>query len=172
MKSISYTNRIDLEIQDMSKTQIPTSTTTTSSITASGGQPLATASIINPKVTSSATSSAMHSVDKLIEIPSLIEKGKSYQQQHQMIDIDNGSTINHNNNIVVANHGLNFSSSSGKGGGIDGGSLQLNSSYSAVSCFTNDKSTAKAYLNKQPNVSFMQPNSCSQSVLTLLFPSF
>lgn len=152
---------------------IPTSITTISSITASGGLSLATASIINPKVTSSAaaTSYAMHSVDKPIELP-LIEKGKSYQQQHQMIDIDHGSTINHNNHIDVANHGCNFDSSSSKLGGVDGGSLQLNCTYPAVSSLTNDKTTAKAYLNKQPNVSFMQPNSFSQSVLTFVFLSF
>lgn len=160
MKSMSYTNSVDLEIQDMYKFSathiIPTTITTISSITASGDPPLATASIINPKVTSTAaaTSSAMHSVDKLIEFPSLIEKVKSHQPQHQIIDITGGSTINHNNNIVVANHALNFGGSGGgKLGGIDG-ALQLNSGYNAVTSLTNEKTTAKAYLNKQPNVSF------------------
>lgn len=157
---MSYTNSVDLEIQDVTKFPsahaIPTSITTISSMSAAGGPPLATASIVNPKVTSSAaaTSSAIHSVDKIIEFP-LIEKTKSYQQQHQLIDVCSGSTVNHNNNIVVANHALNFGNSSGAGkmAGIDVGNLPLNSTYTAVASLTsNDKSSVKTY--KQSNVSF------------------
>lgn len=158
MKPMSYTNSIDLEVQDVSKYPIhgmQTSITTISSMTASGGPPLATASIINPKVTSStiATSSTIHSVDKIIEFPSLIEKTKSYQQQQQ-IQYD-GSTINHNNNIVLTPAHNSFSlTSSGKLGPMDGASLQLSSSYNAVaSLTTNDKVTAKTY--KPPQVSPM-----------------
>lgn len=160
LKSMSYTNSIDFDLQESkfpSAHTIPTSITTISSMTASGGPPLATASIINPKVTSSAaaTSSTMHSVDKIIEFPSLVEKTKSYQQQHQIIDVCSGSTINHNNNIVVANHQLNFVGASGgsKLDGIDVGNLPLNSTCPAVSSLiSNDKSSVKSY-KQQSNVS-------------------
>ena len=172
---MSYTNSVDLEIQDSkfpSAHTIPTSITTISSMAAAGGPPLATASIINPKVTSSAaaTSSAMHSVDKIIEFPSLIEKAKSYQPQHQLIDVTPGSTINHNNNIVLANHGLNFGGSSGgsKLGGIDVGNLPLNSTYTAVTSLTsNDKGSTKNY--KQSNVSFIKYLSASFNITIDLF---
>lgn len=144
MKSISYTNSIDLEVQDRSVHGLPTSITTISSMTASGGPPLASTAILNAKMSSTATSSAMHSVDKIIEFPSLIERPKSYQQ-HQYVDMT-GSTINHNNNIVLANSGLNFSSIKNSHE-----PLQLNSGYSSVSSLTTDKN--KTY-NKLPNVSY------------------
>ncbi|CRK91545.1 CLUMA_CG005202, isoform B [Clunio marinus] len=156
MKSISYTNTVDLQVQDVSKySSNPTSITTISSMTAAGGPPLATASIINPKVTTSTvTSSAIHNVDKIIEFPSLVEKAKSYQPQHQIIDVCSGSTINHNNNIVLANPGLNFDASSG-GNGKLGAALQLNSSYNAVASLTSTDrlASSKAYLNKHENTS-------------------
>lgn len=92
----------------------------------------------------------MHSVDKIIEFPSLVEKTKSYQQQHQIIDVCSGSTINHNNNIVVANHQLNFVGASGgsKLGGIDVG----NTCPAVSSLISNDKSSVKSY-KQQSNVS-------------------
>lgn len=157
MKPMSYTNQVNIEFSEVN---IPTTITTIAAVTPRGGPPLATASIINPKVSCSAntTSTAMHSVDKIIEFPSLME---SYQQQNQIIDMS-GSTINHNNNIVLANAGLSFCGSSGGGkmGGLDTASLQLNSSYTAVTSLTsNEKTTAKTYMNKAPNVSFgITPN--------------
>lgn len=155
MKSMSYTNTVDLEVEDMSRYSSHThpTITTISSMTPAGGPPIATASIINPKVTSSAvaTSSTMHSVDKIIEFPSLIEKGKMYQQQHQLIDVY--SSAMHSNNIVLANQELTFSSPSGKGfSGLD--ALPLNSGYNSVTSLTNnEKALAKTYMNKQSNVS-------------------
>lgn len=151
MKAMSYTNSVDLEVQDVSKyhPSTPTSITTISSITASGGIPLATTSIINPKVTSSAsaTNSTIHSVDKIIEFPSLMDV-KSHQQQQHIIDV---TTINHGNNITLTNHGYSFSSSS-VSGKLDAAPLQLNPSYNSVASLTsNDK--AKTYSNKPPNVS-------------------
>lgn len=133
-----YRNSVDFEVQDMTKnSSTPAQITTISSMTVPGSSPLATASIINSKVTSSATasSSAIHSVDRLIEFPSLVD------QQNKVADL---TTINHNNNIVLANHNLNF--------GVDP-PLMLNSTYTAVTSITNEKATPKPYLNKQSNVS-------------------
>lgn len=143
MKSMSYTNSVDLEVQDIKfNSTIPSSITTISSMTPASGLPLATTSIINPKVTSStaATNSAMHSVDRIIEFPSLIEKAKSYQQPQQIIDMCSGSTINHNNNIVVANHTLNFAGSTSAAAAA----MQLSSSYNAVLSVTGEKPTPKS----------------------------
>jgi hypothetical protein len=143
MKSMSYTNSVDMEFQEIKQLHatIPSSITTISSMTPAGGPPLATASIINPKVTSStaATNSTMHNVDRIIEFPQLIEKAKSYQPQQQIIDMCSGSTINHNNNIVVANHTLNFASSTSSA------AMQLSSNYNAVSSVINtgEKSAPK-----------------------------
>lgn len=172
MQSMSYTNTVDLEVQDMSRYSAHThpTITTISSITPAGGPPIATASIINPKVTSSAvaTSSTMHSVDKIIEFPSLIEKGKMYQQQQQQL-IDVYSPGIHSNNIVVANHELTFSSSTAKGfSGLD--ALPLNPCYNSVTSLTNnEKASAKTYMNKQSNVSI---NACDFQTNSLLIVKF
>lgn len=147
MKSMSYMNSVEMEIEEplkfLTNDSIPTSITTISSITASGGPPLATHSIINPKVTSSAAAAnaAIHSVDKLIEIPSLIEKAKSYQPQRQMIDLCGGSTINHANNIVLTNPTHSFiTAGPPKQIGTDTAPVTLDPSYLAVkSCTSNAK---------------------------------
>lgn len=134
-----YRNSIDFEVQDMTKnSSVPSQITTiSSSMTVPGGSPLASASIINTKVSSpaTATSSTIHSVDRLIEFPSLVD------QQNKMSDVT--TTINHNNNIVLANHSLSFPHDP----------LMLNSQYNAVASLTNEKATSKPYLSKQSNVS-------------------
>jgi hypothetical protein len=144
MKSISYTNSIDLEIQDMSKYPAKhpaqTSTTTYSSMSVSGGQPIS--SIISAKVPSSTatTSSTIHhSVDKLIEFP--LEQAKSVQQKFQISDsLTLGSTVNHHNLKPLAN--------------FENNALPLNPSYRAVTSLTSDdKTSAKSYSSKQLNVS-------------------
>lgn len=139
MKSISYTNSVDLEIQDIKyPTTHPaqTSITTYSSMSVSGGQPIS--SIISTKVPSSTatTSSTIHhSVDKLIEFP--LEKAKSVQPKFQC----DGSTINHNNLKPLAN--------------FENTSLSLDPSYRAVTSLTSDdKTSVKSYSSKQINVSF------------------
>lgn len=148
MKSMSYTNSIDLEVQDVPAHSLSPTITTISSMTASGGPPLPSTSVMNPKMSSStATSSAMHSVDKIIEFPSLIERAKSYQQQ-QYVEMY-GSTINHNNNIVLANPGLNFSSSSSSSKSSHE-PFQLSSGYPSVTSLTAEKSKT---CSKPPNVS-------------------
>lgn len=109
MKSMSYTNSVDLEVQDTKYSSIPASITTISSMSPSGGS-LATPSIINSKMTSTPTS-----VDSIIPL-SLLEKSKSYHQAQQAQYVEStGSTINHNNNIVVANQQLSFPGSSTPG---------------------------------------------------------
>lgn len=135
MKSMSYTNSVDLEVQDLKYNPLPSSITTISSMIQSGGPPLATTSIVNPKVTSSTSASIIHSVDRGIKIP-LIEKAESYHQQQHMEMY--GSTINHSNNTVLANAGLVFPGSSS-------GGLQLQTNYNAVSSVISngEKSTAK-----------------------------
>lgn len=145
MKSMmSYTNSVDLEVQEPKFINIiPSSITTISSMSPSGGPPLATTSIINPKVTSStaATNSTMQQVDEIIKLPSLIEKPKSYQQPQQIIDMCSGSTVNHNNNIVLANHTLNFAGSTSSAATA----VQLSCNYNAVSSVINtgEKSAIK-----------------------------
>lgn len=156
MKSISFTNSIEMDIApDSGKfpsgSAIPTCITT-SSIAASGGTPLATASIVHPKVTSSA---AATSVDKSIEYL------HSCQQQRQIIDTT-GSTINPNNNIVLT-PGLNYNASNAFKQGVNESlGLQMDTMCPAVASVTgNDKVTAKIYSNK-PNVSSVAPRDCSK----------
>lgn len=147
MQSINFTNSIKLEVQDLSMLNdgSTTSITTISSMSALGGPPLASTSIINPKKSFSkpATNSDANSVEKIIEFPMRIEQAKSYQQQ-QYIDVC-GSTINHNNNTVVANADLNFPSSKSSHE-----QFQLSSVYPSVTSLTAEKS--KTY-SKPPNVS-------------------
>lgn len=158
MKSLSYTNSVDLEVQDTSKfaqaNSMPTSITTMAPLT-SGGSSTANATMVTSKVTSfaGATASSVHSV---IELPLNAERtltAKSYQQQHQLHDLT-GSTINHNNNIVVANHALNFAAAAVSGKtGVDTTPLQLGSTYNAVSSLTQtDKSNYGFPKNYKPSL--------------------
>lgn len=128
MKSLSFTNTVDLEVQDVSRYTMPTSITTIASIAA-------------PLATHSSSNSAP--VDRAIEFRPLtsqpIEHIKSYQQAHQLVEVCAGSTINHNNNVVLANHSLDFGQRK-----IETASVQLSSQYQAVTSLTNDKS-AKSY---------------------------
>lgn len=139
MKSLSFTNTVDLEVQDVPRYSMPTTITTIASIAA----PLDTHSSFNPAP-----------VDRAIELRSLtssqpIEHIKSYQQAHQLVEVCAGSTINHNNNVVLANHSLDFGQRK-----IETASVQLNSQYQAVTSLTHDK-TAKSYQQKFANVSHL-----------------
>lgn len=135
MKSLSYTNSVDLEVQDVQRySTMPASITTIASISA-------------PLATHSSSNSAP--VDRAIEFRPLssqpIEHVRTYQQAHQLVEVCPGSTINHNNNVVLANHSLDFGQRK-----IETAPVQLNSQYQAVASVTNDK-TAKSYQNKFPS---------------------
>ena len=146
-----YTSKVEMEIPIDNYPSAHT-ITTISSITASGGLPLSTASIINSKVTSQALLNNSESVDKAIEYTQIMEQPSSYQQKQQLTDgYGYGSRINPNNHIVLTNPDHSFSNV----GKMDAANLPLNPSYNAVTCLTsNDKSTSKVYVNKLPNVRF------------------
>jgi hypothetical protein len=121
MKSMCYTNSVDLEVQDQSKySSAPQKISTISTMRNSDSN----------QMTSGKIEYQCDDVDKTIQF-STLEKPTSYQQQHQLDDyLSNGSTINHSNNIVVANSGCNYTVST---------PFQLGSSYNSVTSVASEK---------------------------------
>lgn len=150
MKSLSYTNSVDLEVQDQSKypSSAPQKIATISSMRNSdGGIPL-----INTK-TIHAELQGPSAIDKTIQF-STLEKPTFIEQQYKLYEYpSNGSTINHANNIVVANPGCNYSVAT---------PIQLGSSYPSVTSVANEKiSSQKSYINKgetQPLITRPNPS--------------
>jgi hypothetical protein len=139
MKSISYTNSVNLEIQDATKYPAthPTQTSITYTMPSPGGQPISTViSTKNPSSTATA-STTIHSVDTQIEYP--LEKAKIVQQQFQLSDsLTLGSTVNHNNLKTLTSFDP----------------LPLNTTCKAVTSLTSDeKSSNKSFSSKPLNVS-------------------
>lgn len=128
MKSMSYTNSVDLEVQDQSKySSAPQKISTISTMRNSDSIQMTS----NKNVQVECQADGFSPIDKTIQF-STLEKPTSIQQQYQLLDYpsSNGSTINHSNNIVVANPGCNYSVST---------PFQLGSSYPSVTSVANEK---------------------------------
>jgi hypothetical protein len=128
MKSMSYTNSVDLEVQDQSKyTSAPQKISTISTMRSSDSIQMNSNKIVQAEFQGPGSP-----IEKTIHF-STLEKPTSYQQpqQYQLLDYpSNGSTINHSNNIVVANSGCNYSVST---------PFQLGSSYPSVTSVASEK---------------------------------
>lgn len=134
MKSVSYTNSVDLEVQDQSKYS-------------SAPQPITTILTMRNNEGSSSmnkmSNDSSNAIDKTIQFSSLMEKPSLIQQQFHIDYHSTGSAINHNN-IVVANPGLSRS--------VDA-PVPLSSVYPSVASLTSEKSTIqKGYKSEAPMI--------------------